>query len=485
MSYRLESIELFVRPLPQARMPFVFGKALRTDRRTTEAKRRPPGLLLVHATVTNDGKQSAIGMSGDRPSFGWLDKRDTIDDTGKLDRLLDLITAAREVYLEEGAFANPFELWRRCYRRIQGLGAEADHEALSASFASALFERAVIDAVCRIEGASLFEALHRGLLGVDPGAIFPQLEDLNLPDILSARPRQQIFIRHTVGGADPITAADLTAADRVNDGEPETLEEYVARDGLRYFKVKVFGDPVADLERLRRIWQVVMHANDPVITLDGNESYDDLATFERFVDSIEGAEPGLSDHLLFIEQPLPRALTLDPATTSAIHEISRRKALVIDEADGDLGAFPGAFAIGYSGVSHKNCKGFFKSLLNLAWCRHFEATTERAAFMTGEDLSNLPRVPLHQDFAALALLGIEHCERNGHHYNFGLSHLTAGEKALVREHHPGLYIERGGELFLNIRDGAVDISSLQVTGFGVAFEPDWNALIPFNEWKPV
>lgn len=105
--------------------------------------------------------------------------------------------------------------------------------------------------------------------------------------------------------------------------------------------------------------------------------------------------------------------------------------------------------------------------------------------MTGEDLSNMPLVPLHEDFAALALLGIDHCERNGHHYTFGLKYLTDSEKDLVRKHHPDLYVQRGGELFLNIRGGAVDISSLQVTGFGVAFEPDWKALIPLADWKPV
>ena len=40
-----------------------------------------------------------------------------------------------------------------------------------------------------------------------------------------------------------------------------------------------------------------------------------------------------------------------------------------------------------------------------------------------------------------------------------------------------------GELFLDIRDGSVDVRSLlDVTGFGVAFEPEWDSLMPLHEW---
>ena len=38
----------------------------------------------------------------------------------------------------------------------------------------------------------------------------------------------------------------------------------------------------------------------------------------------------------------------------------------IDEADGDIAAFPTARALGYRGVSSKSCKGFTRALLNRA-----------------------------------------------------------------------------------------------------------------------
>ena len=105
---------------------------------------------------------------------------------------------------------------------------------------------------------------------------------------------------------------------------------------------------------------------------------------------------------------------------------------MIDEADGDLDSFARAREVGYLGVSHKNCKGFFKSLLNLMRC---QLASEQGAFQSAEDLSLMPLVPLHQDFVAIGILNISHYERNGHHYGLGLSHLTEKEQALALEHH--------------------------------------------------
>lgn len=97
----------------------------------------------------------------------------------------------------------------------------------------------------------------------------------------------------------------------------------------------------------------------------------------------------------------------------------------------------------------------------------------------------MPLAPLHQDFVALGLLDIAHCERNGHHYGYGLSHLTNSEKQLVHQHHEDLYVQRENESFLRIRRGAVQTNSLQCVGFGMRFPPQWDALTPLDQWETV
>jgi hypothetical protein len=476
MTYSLQSIDLFVREMPEDRMPFVVGQAI------SAKKRRPRAVWLVRLRLTDQAGNEVVGRSGDRPSFGWLDKRKDRTPDQKLSALADIVKHARELYLENGKrFESPFELWQRCHSKVMRYGQRTDHESLSASYASALFERAVIDAVCRLHKRSFFEMVRDERLGMVPGAVHTELHGASLAKLLPKKPRSQFYIRHTVGLTDPITADDLSR--RINDGEPETLEEYVVRHGLRYFKVKISGNPSEDLDRLSRIWNVVArHADRPKLTLDGNEAFTDLEAFYDFVLHFEDHLPAAFAQTLLIEQPLTRRLTLDPSTSEVTAKIARRKPLAIDEADGTVDAYKRAFAIGYDGTSHKNCKGVFKSLLNRMLAEQFRKQIGRQTFLSGEDLANMPIVPLHQDFDALGTLDISHCERNGHHYSYGMSHLTPAETQAIAARHRDLYEQRDDEWFLKIRGGAVECASVFSEGFGGNTMPQWDALKPFDQW---
>ena len=475
MNYKIESIQLYARELPPDRLVFAIGQL--------KAKRRPRGVWLCRMVVSDDAGRRAWGASGDRPSFGWLDKRPQFSSEQKYARLQKLVEAAHGVYLANPKFKSPFDQWHRCHAEIQKLGRESDHESLSASYASSLFERAMLDAVCRLHGKSIFEILKADALGIDAGRVHPELKGISMAKALPRKPLREIFIRHTVGTKDAILASDLPPGKRLNDGEPETLEEYIRRDGLRYFKLKITGNAKADLDRLEKIWSAVVKADRPVVTLDGNESASDLDAFARFVDTFKRRIPGLFQHTAFIEQPLTRALTHDDSTAKPIAAIAKKKPLVIDEADGNTTSFARAFKIGYDGASHKNCKGFLKSVLNHALCRVFRERTNRHAFLSAEDLSLMPAVPLHQDFAAVALLNIPHAERNGHHFALGTRHLTIAEQQLLLKHHLTLYTRRGKDVNLIIRAGKVRVDSTANAGFGVVFEPQWNILTPLSNWK--
>lgn len=485
MSCHIESIEIFVREMPPDRMSFGIGKADQEGKIAAAKKRRPLAILLTRLTLVREDGVRAVGGSGDRPSFGWLDKRPELSPEEKLTLLLDLVESARGVYLALGeAFETPFELWEKAEPAVRRKAADRNAEDLMASYASALFERALLDAFCKLHRLTFFDAVKKDRLGIQPGRIHPQLDGAAFAQSFPSAPNHQFAIRHTVGLSDPLTDADLREEDRINDGEPETLAGYAKRDGLHYFKVKIAGDADSDLARLGRIWnEVLSKIPEVAITLDGNEAYTELEPFAAFVDRLAQELPGMFDHTLFIEQPLTRKLTLDDSTTNSIRKIARKKPLVIDEADGTTDAFRKAFSIGYSGCSHKNCKGVFKSLLNWALCVHFERTTGRDAFLSGEDLSNMPIVPLHQDFAVLSVLGIDHCERNGHHYGFGLSHLTEQEKLRIEETHSQLYEKRDGEWFLRIEDGGVLTYSLDQPGLGGGAEPEWEQMTSLADWR--
>jgi hypothetical protein len=303
-------------------------------------------------------------------------------------------------------------------------------------------------------------------------------------ELLPAQPLARLHVRHTVGLIDPITAADVE--EPVGDGLPETLEDYLERDGIRYLKIKVAGVLEGDLVRLEAIAAVLEQREQRFgITLDGNEQYKTLGDVIALVEAIKAA-PALRrlwDQILFIEQPLERALAMDPGVERALRALGHDKPVIIDEAADSITAFREAIALGYRGVSHKNCKGIYKSLHNLALAAAHNARVGRdELFLSAEDLTNLPVVPLQADLASVALLGITHVERNGHHYFRGLGHLSEAEKTAALTAHPDLYERRGGEVFLRITDGMLECASLQVPGMGFAALPDMAAMTSVEDW---
>ena len=214
----------------------------------------------------------------------------------------------------------------------------------------------------------------------------------------------------------------------MTDGLPQDLEASIRAYGLRYFKVKLFGDPERDLPRLRRIVPLLERETSGQwhVTLDGNETFHDFAAFREYWEAAR-AEPALSglwSHVLVVEQPVHRDHALSDEVGDALGAWPDRPPLIIDESDGTVGDVPRAIALGYAGASHKNCKGIVKGIANAA-LPAAAARARRPPVLTGEDLCILGPVALLQDLSMMALLGISHVERNGHHYYRGLSMLPA------------------------------------------------------------
>jgi len=278
-----------------------------------------------------------------------------------------------------------------------------------------------------------------------------------------------------VGGLDPLRRADVPAGLRGEDGHPIALEEDVARYGLRAFKLKAGGEPAADAARLCEIARVVeaAGADDPLYTLDANESFESVAAIGELLDRLEADPDGrrLLEGLHYLEQPLPRARTLDPETRDDVRALGERVPLLIDEADDAVDAFARALDLGYRGVSVKNCKGVFRALAN----RALVLARGDGAFQTSEDLTNLPMLPLQQDLATVAALGLEHSERNGHHFFPGLDVLPRREAEAALAAHPDLYTRSGERIALRLEDGALSLACADAIGFGYDAEVDWAA----------
>jgi hypothetical protein len=106
--------------------------------------------------------------------------------------------------------------------------------------------------------------------------------------------------------------------------------------------------------------------------------------------------------------------------------------------------------------------------------------------MSAEDLTTLAGVCVQQDLALVALLGLPHVERNGHHFVDGFAGRPRAEAERFRAAHPDLYEDTPRGPRLAIRGGALEIGSLDAPGLGTTAEPDYDSMdaMPKAEWPP-
>lgn len=477
MHFTISSIRFHVLPM-RSRFPFKYGIASMTA--------LPH--LFVTADMVIDGRE-ATGLASDGLPPKWFTKDPaTVFETDLAEILAVIQNAARIASNAAGKPSGFFKWWRDLYDEQSRWAELKQVPPLLANLGVSLIERAVLCGLCRAAGLPLHRFLKSGAAGIELGSVRPELRGMTLADVLPETPLDSIFARHTIGLGDPIREADLTAADRLDDGLPYSLDESIRAYGLRYFKIKVCGKPETDLPRLREIGAVLAsECRDGFkATLDGNEQFHDIESFRNFYDAL-AADPALRPlfaSLILIEQPLHRSKALDESAGVALRSWTGGPGMIIDESDGSLSDLPRALALGYRGTSHKNCKGIVKGLANAALL-HLQRQQHPAAtwHLSGEDLANVGPVALLQDLAVMALLGVPHVERNGHHYFRGLSMYPAEMQEDVVRAHTGLYRRHeAGFATLDVREGRLTLDTANRAPFGFANDMRVESFEPLDAW---
>lgn len=471
----LRSAEFFRLEL-RARMPFRYGIATMTD----------VPQLIARLTFDLDGK-AETGLAADLLPPKWFTKdpaRGLADEIGEMLRVIR--AAVRHAHGIRAASA--FEFWRELYAAQTAWAAPEKLPPLLANFGTSFVERALIHAVCRARKATLAGALRENFLGIDLGAIEPQLRGTSPRDYLPAVPPAEVFARHTVGLSDPITVGDLAVGERVDDGLPQTLDKVIRFYGQRHFKIKINGEAARDRERLERMAAVLTAecGGDFAFSLDGNESFHDVAAFADYFRGLRTV-PALRDfwaRLMYVEQPWHRSVALAPAIGELARAWPDRPPIIIDESDAELASLPTALELGYAGTSHKNCKGVFKSVVNAGLLAQRRAAG-LPTVLSGEDLGNVGPISTLQDLAAQAALGVTSVERNGHHYFAGLAQFPGALQKHALAQHGDLYIRAGvgpvaGPMSdwprLDIQRGGLALGSVNAAAFGVPGEIDLSEL---------
>ena len=422
------------------RLPFRFG-----DVTVTEAREA----YFALEADTRDGPVRGVAAQLMVPR--WFDKRpdQSADDTV---RTLARSVLAAKTFIPD-TLGTVADLSAAC--RAATVAAMPDTPPLAAGFGPALAEAALCDLAAKMTGLSFAEAARVDAFGL---AETPP-DDLDAEELRAflagLEPVRHLRIRHTIGFDAPL-ARD---PDLGPEARPTTLADVIDRQGITAFKIKLKGDPEADLDRLRAVAAIVDAGPAYRATLDANEQYapGDLPALLTGLDR-DPALSRLRASLAFVEQPVDRDEALaGPAPASDVP-------LLIDEADGTPDAFATALGLGWSGTSVKSCKGVLRALLNGARARR------AGALLSAEDLTCQPGLAWSQDAVMAATLGLKDAERNGHHFAGGMQGAADTERAAFAEANPETYAPDGG---LCIKAGRVAIGSLvDAPGLGSTPLPD-------------
>ena len=438
---RVRDVDVYLRRV-RTRMPFRYGKAEVT------------GQPYAHLRIRTEPEAAGVSAAALPPL--WFDKRPGLTHEDNIRDLLRSLSIASEVYRAAGE-ASPYDLHRACEPEARRRAAAEGMNDLTAGFGVALLDAAVVDAACRRANRTFHQGLKEDLFGLGP----------ELAALVPERPIPGIAVRHTVGLSDPIYGPDVVSS--VRDGLPETLADVVRAYRPHWYKIKLSGDADASLDRLRKIAQVLdRDAGDYEVTLDGNEQFPTMAEVVQFAKKIEARHwlSHLWERTAWIEQPVGRDESLVPGVTADLRRIP--KSVIIDESDGTDEAVDRALALGYKGISAKNCKGVYRTL------HSYRRSVESGAILSSEDLMNIPVVPLHQDLCVAAALHLTHSERNGHHYIRAFEYFSAREKEAAVREFPELY--SADRPTVHVRNGLIDVTGINDFGFGVCSEPDWDHL---------
>jgi len=459
MTLRLavRDIALFERPVRFAR-PFRFGAVVMEA--ATQA--------FVRIEIEVEGKGRATGATAELLAPKWFDKRPGLSPDQTVDELRRSLLIARGLYCSHSGVETAFGLHAaRIGAQVEACARE-DIPPLAAAFGPAEIDKAILDALLRCAGVDFFDGMAKNIAGID-AQLSKDLQDDDVAQFLvlaNEHRLDRVAVRHTVGLNDAI-------------GGEGGVADIGANAGARYFKLKLGGDPEADVARLIRIGrELATLPHDYGVTLDANEQYSDLAALTALVDRLDrdrDLQP-IAAKLIYIEQPMPREVTRQ----SPLGALGGRRDVIIDEADDSYDAFVAARTLGYRGVSSKSCKGIYKSIVNATRAARWRADGARY-FVTGEDLTCQAGLAVQQDLALGALIGVTHAERNGHHYVDGFADTPRAEAQAFLAAHPDLYRNDAGTVRLAIHDGDLLTGSLATPGFAAAVHPNWSTLSPLAQ----
>lgn len=394
------------------RTPMKFGGRVVTD------------VTLFNVDVTVETRDGRRGQGhGSMPvgnAWGWPSALEPVDRTLQaMIQLSELVAnAARNLQQQ----AHPIELVHDLAHDYDNLAQQVLNDMelsesiprLAQLVAASPIDAAINDAFGDALEANAYNLLSSEYMNRDLGHFLEgKLAGRFLDEFTLRTPKPTMPLYHLIGALDPLTEADIDQ--RLNDGIPETLGQWILADGLTHMKIKLNGDDLQwDVERVAAIEQVNLETQQQRgcdqwwYSTDFNEKCANVQYVMDFLHQIQEVSPTAFERIQYIEQPTNRNLKSYPE--NKMHEAAAVKPVVIDESLVDLESLELSRQQGYSGVALKACKGHGEALMMGALAQHYNL------FLCVQDLTCVGASFLHSASIASRIPTVAAIEGNGRQY---------------------------------------------------------------------
>jgi len=438
---RIEEVRLEYEDF-QYRTPIKFGGTV-VDRVT---------LLNVHCRVTSRSGKSASGFGSMPLGNVWSFPSKTM----KYDATLNAMKALAEKLVAVTAgckeYGHPIDLNCALEPAYEKQADETSRQLrlpeaiprLCAMVVASPFDAAVHDAFGKIHGKNCYHTYGPEFVSRDLSHYLgPEFQGEYLPSYLHPQPQENMPLYHLVGAVDPILSEDIRQ--RIGDGLPETLPEWIQTNGLTHIKIKLNGDDLRwDVERVLRMDHTATETQNRrgvkrwFYSLDFNEKCQNVEYLLEFLRQVKEKAPSGFQRIQYIEQPTGRDLKANAA--NKMHQASRLLPVVIDESLTDKESLLSAREMGYSGVALKACKGQSQALLMAALAQ------KHRMFLCVQDLTCPGASLIHSAGLAAHIRGVAAIEANARQY------VPAANRAW-EEKFPGVFTIRSGRMNTGILKG--------------------------------
>ncbi len=322
-------------------------------------------ILRSEVSVTQAGNRKKIKGIGEMTmgnAWAWPSK---IPGKVTLKLLLELANRLAARAQDAGLSGDPLQITHQIGIMRDAITAELVQEfkiaegipKLAAMLAASPLEAAVHDAFGRAHNQNSFDMMTGEFLNADLSAYLGEEFAGKYPsDYLSSKSKPTMPLYHLVGALDPLSQQDIKT--RLNDGYPETLEEWLRTDGITHLKIKLAGNDidwdVGRIVEVTRICEDVAPERHWKLSFDFNEQCPNEDYVLDLLERIERLSKLSFERLQYIEQPTPRDLTI--RTEMTVHRISRIRPVVIDESLTDFASLRMARQRGYTGVRSRRAR---------------------------------------------------------------------------------------------------------------------------------